>query len=191
MSELKPAEPVKLVMSIFSALPELVGDALRALSERCGRIDFISALTAFDGTDYYEREMGGPLRRRIVSFETLIRPEFLPDVKRTTNGIEGKFAQGAKRGVNIDPGYVSQAHLILATGKGYTHRPYLRDGVYADVTLIYRDKTFTSLPWTYPDYAEEKMRGMFNRIRERYLMQLRAGRSASAGSIGEMNAVEK
>ena len=182
MSKLKPPEKVKLIVSVFSAFPGLLGESVGALSERCGQIDFISAMMAFDCTRYYEREMGGPLWRRFVSFETLIRPESLPDVKRTTNEIEEKFTREARRCVNIDPGYLSRAHLILATGKGYTHRPYLRDGVYAEVALIYQDKTFTPLPWTYPDYAQEKMRGMFNRIRERYLLQSQSERLTSAQS---------
>jgi hypothetical protein len=75
--------------------------------------------------------------------------------------------------VNIDPGYLSQAHLILATGKGYTHRPYLRNGIYADLTLIYQGKKFRSLPWTYPDYADEKQLAMLEVIRARYLLQLK------------------
>jgi hypothetical protein len=66
---------------------------------------------------------------------------------------------------------MSQAHLILATGKGYSHRPYLRDGIYADLTLIYSGKSFQSLPWTYPDYGEKPAIEMFNRIRAKYLMQ--------------------
>ena len=70
-------------------------------------------------------------------------------------------------------GYLSKAHLILATGKGYSHRPYLRDGIYADLTLIYQDKKFCSLPWTYPDYADEKQHLIFSRIRARYLLQLK------------------
>ncbi|HLZ18682.1 MAG TPA: DUF4416 family protein, partial [Smithellaceae bacterium] len=74
---------------------------------------------------------------------------------------------------NIDPGYLSQAHLILATGKGYTHRPYLRDGIYADLTLIYQGKKFCTLPWTYPDYADEKQTTMLAAIRARYLLQLK------------------
>ena len=63
--------------------------------------------------------------------------------------MEGRFTEGGKRRLNIDPGYIAQAHLILATGKGFSHRPYLRDGIYADLTLIFQDGTFRSLPWTY------------------------------------------
>jgi hypothetical protein len=87
--------------------------------------------------------------------------------------MEDRTSEGGKRRVNIDPGYMSQAHLILATGKGYTHRPYLRDGIYADLTLIYSGKSFQSLPWTYPDYGEKPVIEMFNRMRSKYLMQLK------------------
>jgi hypothetical protein len=87
--------------------------------------------------------------------------------------VEERFISDRKRRVNIDPGYISLAHLILATGKGYTHRPYLRDGIYADLTLIYIGKSFRSLPWTYPDYAEEGAIEMFNRIRAKYVAQLK------------------
>jgi hypothetical protein len=83
--------------------------------------------------------------------------------------------------VNIDPGYIALAHLILATGKGYTHRPYLREGIYADLTLAFRDRSFKPLPWTYPDYSDEKMVELFNRVRDKYVIQLKMGRS----SLGE------
>jgi hypothetical protein len=70
-------------------------------------------------------------------------------VKGWTNGLEERLAAGGKRRVNIDPGYLARAHLILATGKGYTHRPYLRDGIYADLTLVFQQGGFQPLPWTY------------------------------------------
>ena len=180
MSDPQPAEPVKLIASLFSADGCLIGDALEALSAEYGRADFISAPVSFDYTDYYAKEFGGSLARRFVAFERLVRPESLPDVKRWTNTLEQRLSAGGRRRVNIDPGYLARAHLILATGKGYTHRPYLRDGIYADVTLIYRDKKFHSLPWTYPDYAGEETIGMLFRIREKYLLQLR-GKAAGDG----------
>lgn len=184
MSNPQPAEPVKLIASLFSADGCLIGDALEAMSEEYGRADLISAPVSFDYTDYYAREFGGSLVRRFVAFERLIRPESLPDVKLWTNALEQRLSAGGQRRVNIDPGYLARAHLILATGKGYTHRPYLRGGIYADVTLIYRDKKFHSLPWTYPDYAGEETIGTLVRIREKYLLQLRgkaAGHGQTAG----------
>jgi hypothetical protein len=197
MSKPAPAEPVKLAVSIFYANHHLLKEVLSGLSSEYGDVDFISQEMPFNYTQYYAKEMGSSLSRRFVFFEAPVRPESLPDVKLFTNCMEDRFSienetglespscrgkdgkpiagdfQSRRRQVNIDPGYISKAHLILATGKGYTHRPYLRDGIYADVTLIYTEKSFHSLPWTYPDYAEKKVIELFNRIRAKYIEQTR------------------
>jgi hypothetical protein len=183
MSDPQPPEAVKLLASLFSGDDRLLGDAVRILSERYGRADFISAPAPFAYTDYYEKEFGGSMIRRFVAFERLIRPESLPDVKVWTNALEKRLSAEGQRRVNIDPGYLATAHLILATGKGYAHRPYLRDGIYADLTLIYRDKSFHSLPWTYPDYAGAEVIGMLTRIREKYRMQLKGNAAGEASDF--------
>ncbi len=187
MSELTCASPVKYMVSVLSACPPAMTEVIRSLSDRWGLTDFVGPVMPFTWTDYYEPEMGAPLSRRFVSFRDLIRPERLPDIKRETNDIESRFSEGGMRRVNIDPGYLSAAHLILATGKGYTHRPYLRGGVYADLTLLYQRGTFTALPWTYPDYAEGAVIVMFNKMRDRYLLQLKSGQGMCEDS--ERNAV--
>ncbi|OGP84708.1 MAG: hypothetical protein A2V87_08950 [Deltaproteobacteria bacterium RBG_16_58_17] len=188
MSDPQPAEAVKLIASLFSGDRRLLGDAVQTLSERYGRADFISAPAPFDYTDYYVKEFGGSLIRRFVAFERLIRPESLPEIKQWTNALEGRLSAEGQRRVNIDPGYLAKAHLILATGKGYTHRPYLRNGIYADLTLIYRDKTFHPLPWTYPDYAGGEVIAMLSRIREKYLLQLK-GKTTGGGLAAGMGTV--
>jgi len=170
----RPPE-VKLVASIFSSDLALIGKAVEAMSGKYGPADYISAPLLFSYTCYYKKEFGGSLIRRFVAFERLVGAETLPDVKLWTNELERGFAAGEKRRVNIDPGYLAAAHLILATGKGYSHRPYLRDGIYADLTLLYQKGAFQVLPWTYPDYAAGEMIGMLTRIREKYLLQLRGG----------------
>jgi hypothetical protein len=174
MSKPTPAEPVKLIFSVFAATVAKLDATIAKLSAYYGQPDFVSPLVPFDYTDYYCPEMGENLIRRFLSMEKLVRPEALPDIKLNTNDIEKEFTADGKRLVNIDPGYVSKGHLILATGKGYAHRPYLRDGIYADLTLFYQNKKFCSLPWTYPDYADEKQLDMLNKIRATYLMQLKA-----------------
>ncbi len=176
MSKLKSPEPAKLISSIFSADRDLLGEILGELSEKYGRTDFISEFIPFDYTDYYTREMGQSLVRRFVSFENLVRPESLPGIKIFTNSLEEKYSSNDKRRTNIDPGYMSKHNLILVTGKNYTHRPYLGNGIYADLTLIYRNKTFQPLEWTYPDYAAKNVTEMFNRIRKKYLVQLKLER---------------
>ncbi|HDQ03786.1 MAG TPA: DUF4416 family protein [Deltaproteobacteria bacterium] len=176
MSKPIPALPVKLIFSILANDHKLINDTIDALSNIYGMPDYISARMPFDYTDYYCREMGKNLFRRFLTMEMLIDAEKLPDVKLKMNKIEEKTSVEGQRGVNIDPGYLSAAHLILATGKGYAHRPYLRDGIYADLTLIFQAGKFFSLPWTYPDYAEERQKMMFAKIRAKYLLQLKEER---------------
>lgn len=180
MSEPRPAEPVKLIASLFSGCQAALAEAIAELDERYGPVDFVSAPMAFAYTRYYEGEFGPDLIRRFVSCGPLIAPETLPEIKLWTNALEKRLSGQGGRRVNIDPGYISKAHLILATGKGYTHRPYLRDGIYADLTLLYRERAFRPLEWTYPDYADGKVRTMLVRIRERYVEQLRLALASSS-----------
>ncbi|HUN54243.1 MAG TPA: DUF4416 family protein [Smithella sp.] len=173
MSKPNPAQPVKLFFSVFAIQAARLDETIKLLSSSYGQPDFISEIIPFDYTDYYSAEMGEYLVRRFLTIDKLIKPEDLPDIKLATNEIEDKYALNSSRQVNIDPGYISKAHLILATGKSYTHRPYLRDGIYADLTLIYQGKKFCSFPWTYPDYADEKQLLMLSKIRAKYLLQLK------------------
>jgi len=170
----KSADAVKLMVSILASNHVRLNLMLRRLETKYGSPDVVGPVLVFHYTDYYAPEMGSALLRRFVSFERLIRPETLPDIKIATNVLEEKTEEH-RRKVNLDPGYISAAHLVLATGKGYTHRPYLREGIYADLTLIFRDKTFQALPWTYPDYADPEQIDFFNRIRSRYIVQIRQG----------------
>jgi hypothetical protein len=118
--------------------------------------------------------MGYHLFRHFITFENLISMPLLPEIKRTTNGLEKKYATSAgNRRLNIDPGYLCFEHVILATTKGYTHRPYLREGIYADLTLVYRGRSFHALEWTYPDYRQPGIIGLFNQFRKRYAEDLK------------------
>lgn len=175
MSIPRSVEAVKLLISILAVDRDQLDLVLRRLTDLYGSPDVIGPPLAFHYTDYYAPEMGPALIRRFVSFERLIRPESLPDIKIATNVVEEEKTEEHRRKVNLDPGYISSAHLILATGKGYTHRPYLRRGIYADLTLMFRDKTFHALPWSYPDYADPVQIAFFNRIRHRYIVQVRQG----------------
>ncbi|MFH1080328.1 MAG: DUF4416 family protein [Pseudomonadota bacterium] len=173
MSRPRQAEAVKLMMSVIFSQRAVVPDAMQILAAHFGRPDFISAQMPFDFTSYYEKEMGRSLVRRMVSFDKLIPPESLPDIKLLTNLVEKRFSSDGRRRVNIDPGYLSPAHLVLATGKGYAHRPYLRGGIYADLTLIYTGGAFCTLSWTYPDYAGQEVMAVLNKMRDKYIISLK------------------
>ena len=173
MSKPREPDPVKLFVSVIAADRGLMAETIGRLAGQFGKPDFVSEVLSFDYTDYYAAEMGGALVRRFATFERLIRPEELPAVKLHTNALEEEFREGGARRVNIDPGYVAKQHFILATGKGFSHRPYIGGGIYADLTLEFRKETFRPLEWTYPDYRAERTVGMLNALRKRYGMQLK------------------
>ncbi|MFZ7111905.1 MAG: DUF4416 family protein [Desulfatiglandales bacterium] len=166
-------DDVKLIASIFSPEESLIEAVLADLQDLFGPLDWKSEGLFFDRTRYYEREMGWPLYRRFASFQRLVRPEDLVEIKLTTNEIENRYVLHGKRRVNIDPGYIALERLILATGKNFTHRVYLSRGIYADLTLIFQRGGFRALEWTYRDYSDPDIISCFNDLREKYKRQLR------------------
>lgn len=173
MSIPKEAKDVKLISSLFSPGEELIKKVIKQMEGYFGTVDWVSEGLFFNRTRYYEKEMGWPLHRRFISFSKLISPDSIVDIKLMTNRIEDEHSVDKKRGINIDPGYISLEELVLVTGKNYIHRIYLTNGIYADLTLVFHDGTFKPLEWTYPDYADEKVIGYFNMIRNGYLQHLR------------------
>jgi hypothetical protein len=133
-----------------------------------GRIDLESGPIDFNYTHYYEKEMGAGLKRRFISFGKLIPIQDLYRIKLYTNRLEAKFSNSGKRQVNIDPGYVDLAKLVLASTKDYAHRIYLRKGIFAEITLSYRSNSFVPNDWTYPDYRSQEYIDIFNKVRKLY-----------------------
>jgi hypothetical protein len=174
MGMVKEPKPAKLFMSLIISEDEILHRGLEDLRSAFGENDFISKRFSFNQTAYYHEEMGSPLFRHFVTFERLILIPTLPEIKLATNDLEGKYRTPVgKRRINIDPGYLCLVHAVLATTKGYTHRPYLRDGIYVDLTLVFRNKSFQPLEWTYPDYRQEEVIMLFNQFRRKYLEGLK------------------
>jgi hypothetical protein len=174
MSTPSAPKPAKLIIGVMMKDEALLAETAADLEDRYGPADRISPWLSFDFTDYYEKEMGGPLKRRLISFQRLIGQEVLPEVKLATNEIEKRLSAGGRRRVNIDPGYLTLERFVLATGKNFTHRIYLGRGIYADLTLLFTGGRFVSLEWTYPDYASDPIRTFLTETRERYRLDLRA-----------------
>ncbi len=152
----------------------LIGAVTGALTENFGPVDMVSAWLPFDFTAYYEPEMGAPLFRRVLAFKTLVKQSALAGIKTATNTLEQEYALGGRRRVNIDPGYMLHERFVLATGKNYSHRIYIGQRMYADLTLIYVKGRFQTLPWTYPDYADEGMLAYLEQVRQKYVIDLRS-----------------
>jgi hypothetical protein len=167
---MKKASDVKLICSVLTGKTDLFDTFRSALSSEFGPIDLESDLFQFNYTNYYEKEMGPNLSRKIYGFENLVDPGTIADIKLRTIVMEKELAEriGADvdRVVNFDPGYVSTFNLVLATTKDRPHRIYLRDGIYAEVTLEYIKGGFQSTPSTYPDYCLPEYGAFFDDVRE-------------------------
>ena len=173
MSQLREPAPVKLFTGVIYGPSSPLDECIGSLEKGLGEIEFMSGDMPFDYTTYYQEEMGPALKRVIITFRRLIKREEIVGIKIFTNKLEKVFSYKNKRTINIDPGYIAQEHIILATGKGYSHRPYLGRGVYADLTLLYVKDDFRMLEWTYPDYGSDRMLALFRDLRHGYACQLK------------------
>jgi hypothetical protein len=168
--------PAKPVLSILSAKWDRFWPELRNILEKhLSPMDYVSEEIPFTQTTYYDKELGSPITRRLVSFEQLMPMDKLPELKLWTNTLEKDEATTKNnRLFNLDPGYLNQERLVLATGKNFTHRIYLCSGIWADLTLIYQRGQWVDLPWTFPDYATAEIKDHLTRIRNIYSLQARA-----------------
>jgi hypothetical protein len=173
MGTIKKHHPVKLVIGLIFNQDKIYAGAKRLLERKFGPIDFESEILDFIYTDYYDKEFGKDLKRSFISFRNLITPSRLPAIKRITNRLEIRFSQNKLRRINIDPGYLELSKFVLATTKDYSHRIYLDRGIYAEITLSYREGEFCPGEWAYPDYRTQDYLEIFDRIRQIYAGQIR------------------
>lgn len=159
--------PVKLICGIILS-PGLSPEAVQeALKSRFGAIDHAAGPFDFSRySDYYAPEMGGGLSRYFVSFRDLVDRTRLPDLKNETIALEADLADQGRRRVNLDPGYMTLGQLFLASTKDNFCRIYLRDGIFAEVTLVYKEDAFRPFPWTYRDYASGEYGAFFSEVRK-------------------------
>jgi len=149
----------ELVQPFVTALfreEEALAAARTLLPDQWGVVDFESPRFPFDVTDYYEREMGSGLHRLFWSFPLLVPPDTLPDWKRATLDVERRLSVEGRRTVNLDPGYIDACKVVLASKKYNGPKVYLRDGVYADVILLYERGTWKPTPWCFPDFRDNR-----------------------------------
>ena len=157
MGEMRPVRPVLRLLVLFSRHRETLDWARRQAESQWGPVCLESPIFAFDQTEYYEASMGVDLLKQLLAFETLTDPGDLAATKQLTNDWEQQYADRESwpemRPLNLDPGYLSEAKLVLASTKDRDHRIYLSDGIFAEVTLHYRRGVWKTHPWTYPDFA--------------------------------------
>jgi len=165
---------VKLFIGVLTSSPDLLPEIEERLASLFGSVDSQSDLLPFDQTHYYDEEMGAPIFRRFFSLAALIDPSEISSIKIKTNDLESAFCGRCSkpRPVNLDPGYLEQSKIVLASTKNYFHRILISGGIYAEVTLHYEEGEWRAFPWTFPDYKSGRYHEYFSSLRELYRSQL-------------------
>ncbi|HAF07393.1 MAG: DUF4416 family protein [bacterium] len=121
---------------------------------------------------YYDNEIGENITREWISFEETVSLESLFEKKRISIDIENRFKISGNRKINIDPGVITLNSVQLLTTKNYSHRVYLGEGIFCEVTFIFTKNGIKYLEWTYPDYKSDEAKNFFLKERE-FLKNLR------------------
>lgn len=163
MGKIRPPEAALLFVGALYSEPEIFLHAKDALERNLGDGLSVSPPLPWEYSACYRDELGLSIKRRFIFFKDLFDTGTLADIKIRTNEIEGSFSIGGKRRINLDPGYITLAKVVLASTKNYSHRINLGKGIYGEVTLMYAEKegTFRSHLFTYRDYREKSCIDMF------------------------------
>jgi len=169
MGAVKKHPPCRQIIAAFSKYESALDRLWQRVSTELSPIAILSPCFPFTESSYYRSTMGDPLHKQIAMLSEWYDPAELATHKLLSHQWETESAQGnhsdVQRPLNIDPGYMSMTKLVLASTKNREHRLYLRDGIYAEVTLAFRDQQWVPLPWTYPDYQREDFRVFFHECR--------------------------
>lgn len=174
MAKTRLVEPIIRFVAIITREDPVLHWARQRIKAQWGEVCEVSPPQPFEAGGHYSEEMGTGLRKILVAMQQVADPAGLADWKTTTNDWEreaaAEFPGDQLRPLNLDPGYITQAKLVLATVKDRDHRLYLREGIFAEVTLSYTGGRWIGHRWTYPDYrtadvAEFAMQCR-NRLRE-------------------------
>lgn len=174
MGHIQPHRPVLLIMAAFSRYGEALDWARQRAAAKCGPVALESERFGHEETTFYEPTMGTGLLKTFFAFERLIDPREIVALKHASNAWEAEYKASAQapedRPLNIDPGYLTEAKLVLATTKDRDHRLYLDRGIYAEGTLYFHHGAWQSRSWTYPDYRRADYHQFFTACRQ-YLRQ--------------------
>ena len=161
-----PSESALLFVSTLYRSVDVFNQSKQILEKTFGDILFESPSLTWDYSSYYKDEIGWPLFRQIIFFKNIIDPVLLVDIKLKTNEIESLLSLDGKRRINLDPGYLTLSKVVLASTKNYAHRLYLGKGIYGEITLIFKDGTYTPHIYTYRDYQDKSHIDIFIEARE-------------------------
>ncbi len=165
MGKIRSSEKAILFISTLLADEELLFEIKPILIKEFGEILYETNPLDWNWSNYYREEMGEVIKRSFLFFKTTIDSSSISDIKLRTNNIEDAFSIHGRRRINLDPGYITLSKVVLASTKNYCHRIYLGKGIYAEVTLYYKENSFKPHIFTYRDYADPSTIQVFNSVR--------------------------
>lgn len=177
MAVVREVDPVVRFCAVISRDASTRRWAVEQLREHWGAVAVNSPPLDFEAGGYYAPSMGQHLKKVLVGFAELADPAELADWKLFTGQLEAQYAEqgvsDVSRPLNLDPGYITEAKLVLATTKDRDHRIYLRDGIFAEVTLSYTGGRWGHHRWSYPDYRVGSVSEFATQCRQRLREHLR------------------
>jgi hypothetical protein len=170
VANILPHRPVLLILAAFSRHGEALDWAKMKTEAEWGPVALASERFEHRETAFSEPTMGTDLQKVFFAFERLADPARLPELKLATNGWEEEYRalgrHAETRPLNLDPGYLTEAKLVLASTKDRDHRLYLGQGIYAEGTLFFNRGAWRTRDWTYPDYQRDDYHRFFTLCRE-------------------------
>jgi hypothetical protein len=143
-------------MAVMYSSEELLDKSKTDLVKKYGPIKIESPVYDFSFTNYYEPEMGKNLKKKFLIFEKEVSKEEMADVKFFITEIEKKYSNDTGRTVNIDPGYLSETELQLATFKEKSFKEKIHDKVWVHKVLEFDGDTIKQFFHTFADYRDKK-----------------------------------
>ena len=165
--------PVKLIAGVLYPDDERWRWVEEKTASLWGKAETISPEFPFTLTSYYD-DISPHLFRRFLSFPGIRDGGLLAKWKKEACRLERESR--TPRAVNIDPGYVDGARLVLASTKDHAHRVYVGGGIHGEVTLRYRFKKWEPFDYTFPDFAAGTYNGFLTAVRERWLHEMQSRR---------------
>ena len=174
MGKITAPSNVKLFVGMLSRDVPLFGQLADRLSKLFGPCDLESPVWPWNHTAYYQKEMGAELKRKFIFFEKPVSPGDIAEIKLHTVKLEsGYLNEKGGRRINLDPGYLDSAKVVLVSTKDFSHRIYLGRGIYGEVTLIFSGGDYRILPYTFPDFRTAKYMEVFKKARDIYRKQVK------------------
>jgi Domain of unknown function (DUF4416) len=170
MGSISTPSSALLILAAFSRHDSALAWARQTAELAWGPVALASPAFDFTETEYYQASMGAGLKKQFLAFMHPVDPERLIDCKLESNVWEAQYAalktHDEPRPLNLDPGYITLAKLVLASTKDHSHRLYLGRGIFAEITLSFRAGAWQPSEWTYPDYRRLDFQHFFLQCRD-------------------------